>query len=471
MGARRDDIKEDVIMCETLLRMFHRRDFRNDYPLQRKPASWSHPYRDEFIVSVIKNENVDSLKMCEEVTESGSTTWLIDGGNRVRSLDAFKNGEFKIGRTIFMPFTEYTVPRVDEDGVFVEDEKGNQVFDTIKYDLRGKWYRDLPQELKDSFDSYGVKITKRLNATEELIQHDLRRYNNQGKMNNAEISVTYMNKESAKKIKDIAEESRFFVECGAYTESNKNRSIIEKILMETMMASYHLNSWKKNAKKIGAYLAEFATDEEYKKVESNLNRLEKIVDEKSNELFNVKNSYIWFATFDKFTELGLPDESFKNFLHAFVDELHTCKIGDLSWDDMEENRATKDKKTVIQKITLLENLMNQYLCVEEEKEEIDVLNFVRETVDPDANEDDIELYEQTFDDYTVEVDNKSPLLNRKNRPSWIALVADAFKSDTDMNLGKWMIQFFKNNTEFLRNQRDNFLRMKDSFQEFCATPA
>lgn len=472
MGAKRDSIKEDVIMCETLLRMFRRRDFRNDYPLQRRPESWSKAYQSEFIVSVIKNENIDSIKMCEEITDNGSTLWLIDGGNRVRALDAFKNGEFKILRSVDLPFTTYSVPRVDENGVFVEDDNGNQVYDYFDYDLRGKGYNDLPQELKDSFDSWGVRITKRLNATEELIKHDIRRYNNQGKMNNAETSMTYMHRNSAQYLRDIAEENCFFKECGTYRESERKRSGIERVIVESMIAVFYPDEWNKNLKKMNEYLSENATKEEFKRIENDLDRLEKIVDEESNILFDSKNTYAWLSVFHKFTELGLPDKRFHEFLNAFVAELHSQKVNGESWDDIEEKRNTKDKKIVLQKISILEIIMMDYLHIKKgESDEVEsIIEFVRQNVDPDANEEDIELYETTFDDYTVSVDNNSPLLDKRNRPSWIALVANAFKEDTDMKLEEWMVKFFAVNTGYLKNQRDNFLRMRDSFHHFCLDP-
>ena len=41
-------------------------------------------------------------------------------------------------------------------------------------------------------------------------------------MNHAETAVTYMGKDVARQIKEIADESRFFKDCGSYSESDKN---------------------------------------------------------------------------------------------------------------------------------------------------------------------------------------------------------------------------------------------------------
>lgn len=466
MAIRKNEIKDDVIMCETLLRMFHRGDFRNDHPLQRAPEAWTNEYRDDFIATVIKDENVDSIKMCEEVTDSGITIWLIDGGNRVRALDAFKNGEFKLGRLIDLPIATFQVPRKDAQGHFVEDENGNRVYDEIEYDLRNKWYKDLPQELKDVFNSWGVKITKRLNSTPELIEHDIRRYNHQGKMNHAETAVTYMGKDVARQIKEIADESRFFKDCGTYSESDKKRSKLERMIAESMMATFYLDNWKKDAKKMGAFLYENATKEEFEKMKSNLHRLEHITDRKTDSLFNMKNSSIWFAVFNKFTELDLDDKKFYEFLCTFVDELHSKKVNDVSWDELEELRGTKDTKVITCKIQHIEKLMMDYLQVEEE-ETVSPIEFVKENVDPEVTEEDIELYESAFEDYTVEVDNKSKLLDQKNRLSWIGLVTYAFQNDKDMELNLWMPQYFKEHSTYLRNQKENYIQMKDSFDLFC----
>lgn len=474
MAWVQDKTNKDVIMLETLLKMFKRGDFRNDYPLQRNPESWTNEYRDGLIGSVLKQEDLDPIKMCEEVTESGVNVWLIDGGNRLSSLNSFRNNEFRLGRKVEKPIVTYREPCVDNDGNFVVDENGYRVYDVVDYDIRRKKYEDLPQELKDVFNSFGIEFVKQLNCKNDDIDYHIRRYNHQSGMNSPEKSVTYMGKEVASYIKKIAEESRFFKDYGCYTEKEKSRGRLKSVIGMSIMASYHLSDWKAKWESMAVYLRDNATKEDFYRFEKNLLRLENIVDEKTNHLFNLKDSHIWFAIFENFTNLGLPDEKFKEFLYAFVDELHTKEVEGDSWDMLEEIRDTRSRKNVFLKIDTLTTIMEDYFHIDadvEDDEDIDILEFIQENVDPNADEEDISIYEEAFDDYIVEVDNRSPLLDEKNRPSWIALVADAFQNDLDSSLGKWMIQFFKTNTEFLYDQKDNFLKMKDSFHEFCATPA
>ena len=73
----------------------------------------------------------------------------------------------------------------------------------VEYDLRGKGYNDLPEELKEKFDNFTIDVVKHLDCTDEEIGYHIRRYNRQSSMNNNETSVTYMDA-IAKEVKDIS---------------------------------------------------------------------------------------------------------------------------------------------------------------------------------------------------------------------------------------------------------------------------
>lgn len=168
----RDKVKRDQMMLGTLLNQFRRGQINKNHPLQRKPDQWNDEAQSGLAASVIKGEDIDSIKICEQILSSLEfILWLIDGLQRLTVLESFRNNAFAIKTNLEMPIMYYQ--GVDENGKV----------SVIEYDLRGKRYKDLPDELKEKFDSYPVDIVKHLDCTDEEIAYHIARYNRQTSMN------------------------------------------------------------------------------------------------------------------------------------------------------------------------------------------------------------------------------------------------------------------------------------------------
>ena len=141
----RDKTKKDTYMCATLLNMFGRKELRKNHPQQRKADKWKNDARDGFIATAIKHEDVDSIKICEQLVNDKVILWLIDGLQRLTVLEKYKKGAFKLGKNIESPIVYYKVP-VIKDGKNVLDEYGDPVLEDVEFDLREKGYGDLPME-------------------------------------------------------------------------------------------------------------------------------------------------------------------------------------------------------------------------------------------------------------------------------------------------------------------------------------
>lgn len=161
----------------------------------------------------------------------------------------------------------------------------------------------------------------------------------------------------------------------------------------------------------------------FDELEDIVERLTTVGNEEFFNIFDSKNSFIYFAAFSKFTQFNLNDQKFVDFMIAFDRELHEVEINGVSFDELNK-KSTKDKNVVVSKINHLVSLMKDYLDISvytenkiEHEEDMSVLEFVRKNVDPNFEEEDIELFETAFDDYIVGVDNNSPLLTPKNHYS------------------------------------------------------
>lgn len=496
----RDKVKRDQMMLGTLLNQFKRGQINKDHPLQRKPDQWTPEAKSGLASTIIKGEDIDSIKICEQIVSSTEfILWLIDGLQRLTVLESFKNNAFEIKKSLEMPIMYYQ--GVDKNGKV----------GVIEYDLREKRYKDLPDELKEAFDSYAVDIVKHLDCTDEEIAYHIARYNRQTSMNVNQKNILSAWK-IAPEIKKLVS-NRFFADCGSYNPKEDTKEVFNRIVCESIMTMFHLDNWKK-AKQMSIYLNDNATNEEFEIFESELNRLYKIINQDTvGQLFNSKNSFIWFAAFHKFTEFGIEDIRFADFLEEFQRTLHTkifTEYENESFDTYDANKGTKDKKVVNAKLDMIEQLMKEYLHITditEDKNETtynkekthsevnenttetennigssdnkvindneseqntgcddEILSFVKENVADDIEEVDIEEYQEFVDEY-LKIDNP---LYIQCKAALMALTAYAYRTEKDAELATWLENYQKNtvNKNYSPSQDVNYKYIKMDFDNY-----
>lgn len=478
----RDKVKKDQMMLGTLLNQFKRGQINKNHPLQRKPDQWSDEAKSGLAATIIKGEDIDSIKICEQIVSSTEfILWLIDGLQRLTVLESFKNNAFEIKKSLEMPIMYYQ--GVDENGKV----------GVIKYDLRGKKYKDLPDELKEKFDSYAVDIVKHLDCTDEEIAYHIARYNRQTSMNVNQKNILVAWK-IAPEIKKLVS-NRFFMDCGNYNPKEDTKEVFNRIVCESIMTMFHLDNWKKS-KQMSLYLNENATKDEFEVFENELNRLYEITDQDTvGKLFNSKNSFIWFAAFHTFTQFGIEDIKFIDFLEEFQKTLHSktfVEYENKSFDTYDDGKGTKDKKVVKAKLNMLEQLMKEYLHITEDKNKITsdikktnsetennidesdtktsesdlTLEFIQNNVSKDVSNEDVEEYQDFMDSY-VNIDSE---LYKQCSMALMALTAYAYKCDRDVELGKWIENCQSRKWQNLSpSQEVNFKYMKRSFDNFVNT--
>lgn len=368
MELLRDKIKRDTYMVSKLCNMVARGDLRDNHPQQRKSGQWGKETRDNFIVTVIKNEDFDPIKICEQLTDKGVVLWLIDGLQRSTTIENYKSGKFKIGRNINPSIIEYQEA--------IKDEDGNITYQNISYDLRGKAYKDLPDKLKEDFDNCPVDVVKHLDCTDEEVGRHITRYNSGQAMNPAQKIVAYMHN-VAKHVKRISNHA-FFNDCANYSETKDKNGDIDKTVSEIVMGINFFDVWKsKDARKMGKFLNENATEEMFNKVEEYLdNLLEIVTPDIGSKLFDTKNAVILLMLYDRFKKIGLTDERFKDFLDSYdtlkdikveVKREYKIKKGSdektniLSFAEINDSNSTKNKGIMEDKLHILETIMNEFL--------------------------------------------------------------------------------------------------------------
>ena len=460
----------------SLLDMKKTGDINCKYILQRKPFQWSNEERNRYICRILSNLPIPEIILCEQNVKGMTISHLIDGLQRLSYAEAFKENHFKVGETgaerHLIQYREYIH---DENGNRVLDEDGIPEFELKVCDIVGKSYKDLPDELKKRFNNFNINVTKFFNCTNGQIADHIRDYNNHSAMNNEQSGIVSISTDTARKIKTITEKCGFLKNCGKYTTTNRIKGKLDRMVAEMIMLLFHPNDWKSNVKATYKYLDENAKQEEFDILASELDKLESIIEnagDEINSMFTTTYTPMWVAVFHNFLTSGKDLHNFVDFLNAYNSELKDTEVNGVSMSDFKDQQSKK-KTTITGKVELLIQLMNEFLHInttETENNEVDdvkddtedtLLSFVNKNADPNATEDDVELYRDMVED-CVKIDN--PVYKECSK-ALIALMAYACSQDKDQDFEKW-IGNYRNKSNFSPSQKVNYTYMKRSFDNY-----
>lgn len=468
-----ENCKTDRISIASIVKKIDKHTIRFDHPLQRESDQWSPSMKGNLVSDILQGNKLHPLIFAEQIINGVPIIWDLDGKQRCTNAYSYVNNGYKVSKNIRRWLIKYQTTEKDENGNDILDENGFPIAVNAEFDIRGKKFSDLPEELRDRFLDYSFNYDQYLNCSEEDIGYHIERYNDGKPMTKPQKGITKIGTEFAEMVKSISN-MPFFKNLGGYKVSEFKNGMIDRVVIESVMAANYFDNWKKEVEKQCEYLKEHATSETFDDFEDMVERLEKVVTDDVAEIFDSKDSFLYFSLFAKFINTGMEDEKFIEFMSEFTRSLHSKEINGITYDDLCVNPktgktyGTKDKYIITPKMERLEMLMNEFLHISKEDiEEVNTLDFVKENVNPGTTEEDVELYSSMLDDYTVEVDNNTKLLDEQNRPSLVALIGYACENEIDDQLKEWIMKFFANNNMYKLNQKDNYIYMRDSFQRMA----
>ncbi|MCI8427740.1 MAG: DUF262 domain-containing protein [Lachnospira sp.] len=326
-------------------------DICNEADVQRHFV-WTKEQINEFIVTILTEDYIPPIILGEE---NSSQLYIVDGGQRSCALNWFRNGNYRITASVENSIIYYKKK--------VKDKNETIVWKDCMYDVKNKTYDNLPIELKKKFNEYQIETVIHEHCDMHKISRYIKRYNNHSPMNTNQKAFTYIDK-FAKYIRTILNH-KFFLDCSNYTEAEKVKGTVERVIIEAVMCTNHLEQWKKSTKKICSYLNANAAKGEFENLLKNLYRLEHIITKDVKDIFNSKDSFLFLTLFDKFTTYGIEDIQFAEFLREFKNNLRENKqINNVFFDEIDKNKGTKDKQVIISKLQFLETLMLEFLDID-----------------------------------------------------------------------------------------------------------
>lgn len=461
------------------------RTIRFDHPLQRESDQWSPAMKGNLVSDILQGNPLPEIVFAEQIINGMPVVWDLDGKQRCTNCYSYANDGFKVSKNIRRWEISYIAQIKDENGKPVLDENSFPISEYRTFDIRNKKFSQLPKELQEKFLDYTFKCDQYLNCDSEEIAYHIIRYNEGKSMTKAQKGITRIGEEFAMMVKSISA-MPFFREIGGYKLSEAKNGTLERVVVESVMASKYLDDWKKEQEYICEYLKDNATTEDFDNFEDLVTRLETVVTEDVADMFDSKDSFLWFGLFARFVKSEDNDEKFIEFMAEFAQSLHSKEVNGISFDSLCINangntRGTKDKNMVIDKMELLENLMDEFFHIKK----VDVV----ETETVDIEEDGVEIYiseitgidvgslHENIDWYISMLEDEnglkdrcirddSRLLNKDNSLSLLAMVA--YAESKEENLDEWLTEYASNNDEYLFDQKENFLYMKESFDTYLA---
>ena len=466
-----ENCKTDKISIASIIKKIDKHTIRFDHPLQRDSEQWTPAMKGNLVSDILQGNRLHPLIFAEQIINGVAIIWDLDGKQRCTNAYSFVNNGYKISKNIRRWNIKYQTTEKDENGNEILDENGFPIAKNEEFDIRGKKFLDLPEELQEKFLDYTFNYDQYLNCSEEDIGYHIERYNDGKPMNKAQKGITKIGTEFAEMVKSISNMS-FFRDRGGYKVSEFNNGTINRVVVESVMAANYFDDWKKDLEDQCKYIKDNATTDTFDNFEDMVNRLEKVVTDEVADIFDSKDSFLYFGLFAKFVDTGLDDKKFIEFMAEFSRSLHSKVVNGITYDELCINKktgkayGTKDKYVVTPKMEILETLMNDFLHIENQ-EDITQETFISEIVGMpvDTVKEELGCYEETLDELennNIRVGSK--LLDVANRVSLLAMVAYSYKNDVDLD--DWLEEYAANNNTYFMDQRKNYSHMINDFKRY-----
>ncbi|MGG0878024.1 DUF262 domain-containing protein [Bacillus inaquosorum] len=321
------DIQNNAFTVKQFISMIGRDTVRFDYPIQRSAGQWKVLQQSLLINSLARSypipplyfvgykEDQSSNENAEKSKKSVAARIIrsvIDGMQRLTSIMGYINREYKL------------------DAMTPE-----AVIDGIEYQLAGKYFDELDEEVQDMILSRSLLTytIDRETATDEEIEDLFYRLNNGSELSTQQKAKALMGTKWATKMKKLADHV-LVRELSAFS---KNQIIKEghlTAITQTMMMldeSYEYKNVQQG--EISSYMSTFREDESqkeklYNKVKEAMDFLVEVFSQKEKLLLKKVHFPMTLITALRAKELGVEPEVFHDWAMSFKEAFKPSKKRD-----------------------------------------------------------------------------------------------------------------------------------------------
>ena len=448
-----DNVKNEEISC--------------DQDVQRVFCS-DNEFVNEICWSALTKGYIPPLILGEIPQKNGIVqSYVVDGVQRTTALRMFRHLNYRFTKAMEEKVLKYQSICRDKEGKVIRDEDGNIKMEMREFNVVGKCFDDFPTELQKKFDGYELKLVVYEECTMSDISKLIRKFNKQGGMKTNQKALTWI-PTYARKVKNIVKGNGFYRDCIPCSPAASKNGTYEQTVLDSIFTVFHGDEWKKQAKQRNMFLEDNASNDEVYAINEYGKRIHEVCLDEYQDIFTPKNIHVWFAVFHEFNSYGFEDRKFEEFLKEFRETLHSKEVNNVTYDELDSSKNTKDKKTIIDKINLICELMREYFHVEDEDLDTteNVLDFVKENVDDTVTDEDIELCEDMFESYTVELDHKLKPFEDENKKSMVALIMYSMNENRDAEMETFLPKYILKVNDYSKNQKRNYKIMLMHFDRY-----
>lgn len=195
---------------KTFTERYEKQKLNFDFTIQRDGGQWNSEQQNLLVHSILVGMIVPALYFIKEENNNGEVWTVIDGKQRLSTLMAFYNNEFKLSK--------------DTDNITIGDKE---------YIIAGLKYKDLPEILQERFTMYPFDIVYLRGYTDEEIEEQFYRLNNGSIFTKQQKAVVQLGTELASKINEI--EKHPFWERVNISKSQRKHGVVKETILKCLM--------------------------------------------------------------------------------------------------------------------------------------------------------------------------------------------------------------------------------------------
>ena len=368
---------------------------RPDHPLQRYAKQWKPWQTGNFIRRILEEKPVPPILVAEQDDSEHKgcvISWLIDGKQRISTLERYVNNEFPVATSTRNPFITYQgykpdtkmsrgkeVIKRDKKGnvIYLYDEDGKKIFGEQVVDIRGKKFCQLPDELQKRILSTYITADVLYECTDDDIQNEIRDRNSGSQMNVAQIGVNALGVNWASSVRNLSNHS-FIKNCCKFSENDDNSSKTMRAVGEALMAVNFIEDWNKKNEAMCTFLSQNLTEGCVDGMASMFDILEDIIPAEDDiikhlsfkEFFVVMANFAYFLSIEK-EGMVYDSACYTDFIRNWVREAMFEVYSEADEDDFEDEEAltyellaskqAREPHVVQERVRVMNEFLDKYL--------------------------------------------------------------------------------------------------------------